>query len=405
MSRTSIVCLSLVLLACGKDSTGTGPSATTTDYFVRGKGMRPIWTTVFPTVGLGDYRLNEMSLTSDGYLHTVYSHAKALPNGAPASVTSYRVKINVATGDTVATTGIPPAYAKVNLGNYTIPCRRFGVVPYTDVFAYIDESTRDSVIGIKGTPNFQTVPAPFTGFAAIYPDRSYACVTSENANDGWRTVATYTSKGVAQPRGSKLLTPRTVVASMELSTSGVPLTFVMDASDSLFVINYASGARLAAIRLPMIAEYIDPRALPNYRPDVFMQTKRNRAGTRVSGLIHNAAGRAVSTFVYDIASNTLEAKVQNARFDNVVFLSPAVTFDEVGNVYYFGSLSQQQISRITPAGGDAIYRIGFLGGARTGNLVALQHIDDKLFVVIQAAGNARLPDERARHQMMIAVVE
>lgn len=395
--RTSIICVSVAFLGCGKDTTGSSTSVSGNEFFISGKGLRRIWTTEAAVVGLGEYQMTDLALTSDGYLHTVYSYLKALPNGAPSFATSYRSKINVATGDTVATTGIPAAYRAFDLGVFTVPCRGFGVVPYTDVFAY------GSSAGIEGTPNFQTVPAPLTGFAAIYPDRSYACVTTEDGFDGLRTLATYTYRGISQPTGSKLLTARTLTASMELSTSGAALTFVMDARDSLFVINYASGTRLAGIRLPMISEYVPANVLPNYRPQVFMVTKRNRAGTRVIGLIHNATGRAVSTFVYDIASNTLEAKVQNARFADIwLYLGPTVTFDDVGNVYYSASSTRQQINRITPTGGDVIYRSGFVAA---GGVIALKHIDDKLFAVIGATGDARYRDERAKGRMMITVAE
>ena len=408
--KTNIVLRALLLLstvfgaACGTDSSAPTTGGTGTgEFFVSGKGLRKIWGTESVGSGLGGYQLNDLSLTADGYLHTIFSYGVGGVNGSLATYTSYRQKISVATGDTVATPGIPAALRSVVLGTLTIGCQSFLLVPYTDVLAYVSGGV------IAGTPNWQSVPLPASGgLSAVYANRDAVCFSTYPSSGPMRIIASVSVGGTAPPAGDKLIGDNSVAAAVELSSAGVPLTFVIGRNDSLSVYNYTSGARLASIRVPMISQYIPAGVLPNYRPDVYIATKRNRAGTKIIGLINNGTVRArvASTFIYDVAANSLTVKVLAAPLENVtLFLGPNVTFDDEGNVYYFTGGSQTQINRITPTGGDVVYRTGFIGGSRAGQLLALKHIDDRLFAVIGSPGSSGFSDSRGKGKLLIAVAE
>ena len=403
--RTLLTISTVFVVACGTDATSPAPgnTAIADDFFVSGKGLRKLWSTESARAGLGGFQLNDLSLTADGYLHTIFSYGVLGVNGAPAQYVNYRKKISVTSGDTVATSGIPAKLRSVVLGTLTVGCASFSLVPYTDVLAYVGNRV------LAGTPNWQPVPLPPNdAFSTVYANRDAACFSTYPSIGPMRIIAGFSVGGTAQPAGDKLIGDYTVGAAVELSPSGVPLTFVIGRNDTLSVYNYTSGVRLTSVRVPMISQYIPAGVLPNYRPDVYIATKRNRAGTKIIGLINNGTVRAhvCSTFIYDIASNTLTVKVLAAPLENVnLFLGPNVTFDDEGNVYYFTGSSQTQINRITPTGGDAVYRTGFIGGFRAGQLLAIKHIDDRLFAVINSPGNNIYSDSRGRGKLLITVAE
>ncbi len=389
------------LLGCSSDAAAPVAPSASDEFFVSGRGLRKIWGMESNNVGLGGYLVPDLTVTSDGYLHTVFSYGLGGVNGAPATYTNYRKKISITSGDTVATSGIPTALATSNLGVYTVGCGSRSLVPYTDVLAYLNG------VSIAGTPNWQPVPYSFSGdgFSAVYASREAACFSTYPSSGPMRLIAFYSVNGAAQPAGDKLIGATSVGAALELSPAGIPLAFVIGKNDSLSVYNYGTGAVLASVRLPMISQYIAANSLPNYRPDVFISTKRNRAGTKIIGLIYNGSARVCSTFIYDITTNTFTVKVQNIRLDTSALLGPNVTFDDEGNVYYFTGGTQTQINRITPTGGDAIFKSGFIGGPRSGVLISLKHVDDKLFAVIQSPGNSQYSDGRGRGKLLITIAE
>ncbi len=387
---------------CASEPTVPQTSAVGGDIIVSGRGVRRIWSSQSETLGLGGFLMNDMALTSDGYLHMIYGYSRSGVNGSPATNASYRRKINISSGDTVATEGIPTALRTASLGVITVGCSSFGLVPYTDVLVY--KTNR----GIEGTPNWTTMPFFFSdGFSKAYASREASCVSNYvNPFDGFPyVIANLSINGVSQPNATKRIGNTTLTASVELSPAGVPLTFVMGQDDSLSVYNYATATRLSSVRIPMVAQYIPAGVLPSYRPDVYMVTKRNRAGTKVSGLIHNATARVCSSFVYDIASNTLTVKVQNAALNTNLFLTSTETFDDDGNVYYVSRFSATQINRITPAGGDQVYRSGFINGATSGSVAYLKHIDNRLFAAIVTPGSGQFSDDRGRGTLVITAVE
>lgn len=402
--RALLIMSAVFAAACGKDGNPpTGGTAIADDFFVSGKGLRKIWGMESVGSGLGGFLVNDLSLTADGYLHTIFSYGVGGVNGSPAQYANYRIKISVPNGDTAATPGIPSALRSVVLGTITVGCQSFSLVPYTDVLAYAGGNV------IAGTPNWQSVPMPPTGgFSAVYASRDAACFSTYPSSGPMRIIASYSVGGIASPAGEKLIGDNSVAASLELTPAGVPLTFVIGRNDSLSVYNYSTGARLSSVRVPMISQYIPAGVVPGYRPDVYIVTKRNRAGTKIIGLINNGTVRAhvCSTFIYDIALNTLTVRVLAAPLENVnLFLGPNVTFDDEGNVYYFTGGSQTQINRITPTGGDVVYRSGFIGGARAGQLLALKHIDDKLFAVIGSPGSSGFSDSRGKGRLLFTVAE
>lgn len=393
----------LLLVSCGSESTAPVTPGAAGNVIVSGRGVRTIWSTISQVNGLGGYLIGDMTVTSDGYLHTIYSYGLGSVNGAPGSFTNSRNKINIASGDTISTAGFPSTLRAVNVGTYTVGCTTFGLVPYTDVLAY------STLFSVEGTPNFASIPFGTAGggFSKVYGSRDVACFSNYvNPFDGLPyVIAEVSNKGVTPTLGAKVIGSTTLTASVELTTAGVPLTFVIGRNDSVSVYNHATATRLASARVPMIAQYIPANVLPSYRPSVFMVTKRNRAGTKVAGLIYNASAKVCSTFVYDIASNTFTIKVQNVALDTNLFLTGNETFDDEGNVYYASRFSPTQINRITPSGGDEVYRANFIDGATSGQVAFLKHVDTRLFAAIVVPGSSQFSDIRGKGKLVFTVVE
>jgi hypothetical protein len=388
--RFCLAFLTLSSASCSKDATAPTPTAASADFLVSGKGLRRFYATEFPNAGGGQHYIGDVTLSTDGYVHAIFAY------GAGTTFTSYRTKVSVANGDTILTP-IPALLRNANLSTATIGCAGFGLVPYTDVLVYSNAGV------IDGTPNWPSTADP-GGISKVYVGRNAACSSTYfNVLDTLMHVAArFTINGALQPQGDKVLTPRTLTASVEVSPTGVPLTFVMDKYDSLFVLNYSTGARLASASLPMILRYIPSNFPANYRPDVYMITKVNRVGTSVSGVINNVQGKVFSTFVYDIASNRLTVRIQNVTWNTPLYLSGFETFDDDGNVYYVSRNNTTVINRVTPAGGDQVFRAGFTSAGGVG---FLKHVDNKLIVVLTAPGDTRFSDSRGRGRMYITVAE
>jgi hypothetical protein len=395
-SRLWLAIAMVSVVSCSKDATAPTPSAVSADFLVSGKGLRRFYATEFPNAGGGQHYVSDVTLSTDGYVHAIYAYGTGGVNGVPGTFTNFRTKVSVANGDTVAA-AIPAPLRNANLGNATIGCAGFGLVPYTDVIVYANAGV------IDGTPNWQSTADP-GGISKVYAGRNAACSSTYfNVLDTLMHVAArFTMNGALQPQGDKVLTPRTLTASVELSPAGVPLTFVMDKYDTLSVLNYSTGARLASVSLPMILRYIPANFPANYRPDVYMVTKVNRAGTSVSGIVNNVQGKVFSTFVYDIASSRLTVRNQNVTWNTPLYLSGLETFDDDGNVYYVSRNNTTVINRVTPAGGDQVYRTGFTSAGGVG---FLKHVDNKLIVVLTAPGDTRFSDSRGRGRMYITVAE
>jgi hypothetical protein len=388
-------------VGCGSDSTAPVTPAIGSDFFVSGRGVRKIWGMETTQRGLGGFLLQDMTVTGDGFVHTVFSYGVGGVNGSSASYNNFRKKINIATGDTVATAGFPPSLTSAVIGTFTAGGGRYSLVPYTDVFAYFDNGK------ISGTPAWPSVPFPtdylFSKVYGVNRDAAFLSTVLNTADGVTRLIGQLTLNGVVQPITEKTLGPTTLNASVEFSLAGVPLTFVIGRNDSLSVYNFSSGAQLGGVRLPMIAQYIPAGVLPSYRPAVWMSTKRNRAGTKVIGMIYNRSANVCSTFIYDIATNAFTIKLVNARLDTNLYLAATETFDDEGNVYYVNRGSTNIVRSISPTGGDVVYRTGFLTGR--GQVIAVRHVDNRLLMALERGGVSGFSDSRGVGKLLIAVAE
>jgi len=114
-----ILALFFLLLNACKEKDTVSPSLTTvgSSFFIEGKGMRKIWGMESETKGLGGWGLQHLTTTSDGFISTIFTYGIGGINGAPATYVGYRKKINILTGDTVATNGIPSLLVELIWGS------------------------------------------------------------------------------------------------------------------------------------------------------------------------------------------------------------------------------------------------------------------------------------------------
>jgi hypothetical protein len=407
MNKNSIY-LILVLLsftfAC-KKKTPTSTSTTTigSDFFIEGKGMRKIWGMKSESKGLGGFNLSELTYSPEGYIHTFFSYGVSGVNGAPADYKVYRKKINITTGDTVATAGIPSSVPKEWMGTLQLGCLEYRLVPYTDKFVYLKNGN------IVGDPNWQSVPFA-SGFEKVYDTKQLACFSSYSYIINPKLIVQYYSGGIAFPMEDKPLPVEALCASVELTKNGDPLVFTALKSDSLQVYNYTTNTLLASIPMPLFLQYLPSNYPWNYKPDATIITKRSQDGTKIICYIsHNAnyftlgQGRIFSTFVYDIASKTITPKLQNVHLGPGSYVSNAQDTDDDGNLYYCIIENKVSIKKITPTGGDVIFRTDFM--QHWGSIINLKCVMNKVIVACGTVGSSMYSDDRAKGTLVIAVAE
>ena len=403
--QLSIIFFLLSLGACKKEN--NNPTTTLgSDFFVEGKGLRKVWGMLSPTVGIGGFGLTQFTYTPDGFIHTVFTSGKPGINGAPAEYVGHRKKINLSSGDTLATTGIPSFISREYLGASQSGCLGYGLVPYTDKFVY------QKGAAIEGDPNWQSLPFAST-FAKIYDTRQAVCYSTYVSIDPYINVAYFTNN-TTSPNTPKAIGKQTLCASVELTPNGDPLAFVAQKTDSLQVYNFKTNTLLASISLPLFLQYIPANYPSNHRPTANLITKRSQDGTKVIGIVYHAANylkngnaRVLSTFVYDIATNTFKIKVQNAFIETGFYVTTTEDFDDKSNFYYMPPLAtggKLTINKITPTGGDVAYKTDFIknGG---GTVIAVKSAMNKVFVVCSTVDNNTYTNDRGKGTILIMVAE
>lgn len=402
-----IILFTLVLLfSCKKEKTKTPTTTIGSDFFIEGKGMRKIWGIQSERVGLGGFGINKITTTSDGYIHTVFTYGNANPNGAPTSYVAYRRKINIATGDTVATNGIPKQIDITYLGQQQSGCLTFEIVPYTDKIVYYSGSQ------VYGNPNWQ--PMAFDeGFAKIYETSQAICYGFSNVAAP-ALYANFFSDGI-KSMFEGYVNPAAVSASIELSENGDLLAFIALKTDSLLVMDYKANTILASVPMNLFSQYVPANFPWNYMPDSRLITKRSEDGTKIIGTVFHSAnyfpqgsGRMFSTFVYDIASKSISMKVQNSYLNTGFYLTETEDVDDNGNYFYKAQDANPNadtkitINKVTPTG-SSIYKTGFLNNASS--LLCLRVVSNKLIVACGISGNSYYTNERGKGSMVIAMEE
>ena len=124
-------------------------------------------------------------------MHTIFTYGLAGVNGSPATYKAYRKKINITTGDTLATNGINSFINTTYIGQQQSGCLEYGLVPYTDKFVYSSGSF------IKGDPNWQDIYFA-SGFAKIYDTKQAVCESFSSVIAPYLS-AQYFSNGVNYP--------------------------------------------------------------------------------------------------------------------------------------------------------------------------------------------------------------
>ncbi len=391
--------------SCKKEKTKTSTNTIGSDFFIDGKGMRKIWGIQSERSGLGAFGINKMTITPDWHVHTVFTYANSNPNGAPADYVAYRRKINIATGDTVATNGIPKQVDITYIGQQQSGCLTFEIVPYTDKLVYYSGSQ------VYGNPNWQ--PMMFNqGFAKIYDSRQAACFSYFNVVAPAFSASFY-SNAIASSVSSRYINPAAVSASAEITPSGDLISFIALKTDSLLVMDFKSNTILASVPMTLFSQYIPANYPWNYMPDSRLITKRSEDGAKIVGTVFHTAnyfpqgsGRMFSTFVYDIASKMLSLKVENSYLNTGFYLTTTEDVDDNGNYFYKAEVANPTkdtkvtINKITPAG-ISIYKTGFLNNSSS--LLCLRMVSNKLIIACGTSGNSYYTDARGKGTMVIAI--
>jgi len=384
------------MYSCKKE---TDPTPTIgSDFFIEGKGMRVVWGMVSETIGLGAFGLTQLTASPDGFMHTVFTYGLAGVNGSPATYKAYRKKINITTGDTLATNGINSFINTTYIGQQQSGCLEYGLVPYTDKFVYSSGSF------IKGDPNWQDIYFA-SGFAKIYDTKQAVCESFSSVIAPYLS-AQYFSNGVNYPSTGSYINTQALSASVELPISGNPLAFIATKTDSLIVMDFTTNTMLAGIAMPLFQQYIPTNYPYNHRPDSRIITRRSVDGTKIIGMVWHTAnyfpqgsGRMFSTFVYDIASQTVIPKIQNSFLNTGFYLTNTEDFDDDGNFFYL--TSSVAINKITPIGGDNAYKSEFL--KNSGKVITIRVVSNKLIVACAVDGIDGYSDDRGKGMLVIAV--
>ncbi len=399
-----ILTLFILLFNSCKEKETTSPSLTTigSSFFIEGKGMRKIWGMESETKGLGGWGLQQLTTTADGFISTIFTYGLGGINGAPATYVGYRKKINMLTGDTVATNGIPSFISKTYMGQQQFGCLEYGMLPYTDKFVYLNGAQ------IKGDPDWTALT--FGGFEKIYDTRQALCKSYSNVAAP-NLFVSYTNNGVANnPNGYKI-NPLALNASVEMPLVGGPIAFIPLKSDSLIVLDFDSKTILAGVPMELFLQYIPSNFPYNHMPTCFITTKRNREGTKIIGAVFHSAnyfsqgqGRMMSTFVYDIASKALTLKVKNAHLKQGFYITATEDLDDDGNFYYQPDIQKIDpiiIHKVTPSG-DVLYKSGFVNAGR---LYSLKVVSNKLIIACGVDGTSNVGQATTKATMVIAVEE
>jgi hypothetical protein len=411
-----------IMVGCSKEDENSNVSSETatvaTDIFIEGKGVRKIWATKTTRDGLGNFRLAHLTVTPNNLLHTIFEYGGS--NGGLAYNTFYRKKINIITGDTIATKGIPATdqYYSIAEDNGTRV-----LMPYTDILTYIGGNATNQTI--EGEASWLPVGGfqggNFKGYsnfckAKVYENQQIAAtgvyiLRPQDVPYIWGRIFT----GGKFISAQKTFGDNALAASIELSTSGTALTFVAQKTDKLEVYDFVTEKVLVSVDLPLFKQYI-PSNYPAYHiPTAQMITKRSQDGTKIIGLVRhigvpkaNATQgifMACTTFVYTIATNTLEIKVKNEIIQQQYDTADCTDFDTQGNLYYLETPygKQAHIQKVTPSG-SAVYRSDFY---KNSGIICVKSVMDKLFVVLQKGNqNPRTdPNDPKRGSILIAVCE
>ncbi len=400
------------LFSCKKTDNNNSTTTVGSDFFIEGKGMRKVWGMQSDRVGLGAFNINKLTTTADGFIHTAFTYANANANGAPASYAAYRKKINITTGDTVATSGIPTFVNKTYIGQSGFGCGQFDLIPYTDKLVFSD---LQFIYGdTYNDPNWaRMLFGDGNGFEKIYATRQALCQgLYENA--GQNLGVSYFSNDVKYAYVAKKINNQAVSASVEMPINGGPLAFIALKTDSLLVMDFNANTVLAKIPMTLFTPYIPSNYPYDHKPNSRMITKRSFDGTKIIGTVFHTAnyfplgnGRMFSTFVYEIATKTLALKVQNSFLNTGFYVTETEDVDDNGNYYYLASVANPTvdtkitINKITPTSGNTPYKTGFLNNSST--LLCLRLVSNKLIIACGVSGNGTFSDNRGKGSLVIAV--
>jgi hypothetical protein len=374
--------LSMLIISqysCKKKTTPPTPTTTIgSDFFVEGKGLRKIWGMESKESGLGAFSITHITATPDNKLHTVFSYYNSNTN----LNTKYRKLIDIATGDTSAIGAPPP----VDISGYQEDNGTILMIPYTQQLGY--EATPEGTV--KGEASWMPV-SNVGGFGRkIYKNNQIVSSYTYMSNSAV-SIQTFGKVHTATMDTNISFVPpdQIYAASLDLTEAGQPLLFAAQ-QDKIQVYDFVTKASITSIPLTLFSSIYNYYISNN---NVVVNTKRSQDNSKIIGLILDPIVQKVTTFVYNIATKTLEIKVNNTSFTKPTTIA-TTTFDEDGNIYYLPNQTTNtiQINKISPSG-DAMFRTGFL---KSGTVLAIKSVGTRLFVALGKDDNTIVSETKSK---------
>jgi hypothetical protein len=390
--QISLVLLGAICINACKKKTPTSTTTIGSDFFVEGKGLRKIWGIESPVTGLGSFAIANLTATPEGKIHTVFAYTRGGVNGGLNDNFKYRKLVDATTGDTMQM----PAGPDVGISGYEQENGAIMLLPYTQLLAYNDPNQT----GLIGEASWLPVKNIGSYNRKIYKNNQTLSYNTYN-NVFTNKMETYCTIKTASIDSSFSFMPNSAIigASLDINESGTPFMFV--ATDSkIEVIDPFTNT----VKTSVSSSLFNPTYNYNQTYNgINMISKRSEDNSKIIGMIVDETHKTISTFIYTIASNTIELKLNKALNPVLYILNFATTsLDENGNVYYVSNNNRTQINKITPSG-DAIYKTGFLKG--NGVMLCLKSVGAKLFAAVGTNGNNQFTDTRGKGNLLICEVE
>lgn len=399
-----IPCLFVLLASCKKNDPKGDDTNTTNSFFIEGKGLRKIYVENHPSAGnLSGFATANMMLSGNN-LDWVFGWFSSI--NSATSIKRYRKRININTGDTTSTPGIPTN----NPANWVVSPDYYFYANGTNKLCWLGST---NISGEASGLPFRANPGN-----KVYDNGQVFSYGSDVGYNGFSMGKHTKPVGIAYRRNGIVIDTNYLIRNnvgpsmvramdMELKPNGEVLMFVAT-GDSIQVRRFRDNAVIAAVACTALSADYSNFTQPYCR----LTTRRSADGNTITGFIfNNRINPAQSTtFVYNTGTNTIQLKL-NALPVNVSPLpvSYMIVFDDAGNVYYpneptfisgqpYGGITKQ-----TPAGNTVLCeRFLNVSSAVIDRIVA---IGNKLFVVLHQGENTNAATGTKTTTYLLTVAE
>lgn len=380
MKKTKQFCLLLLCIlsinACKKDEKKNKDS-NADNFFIEGRGLRKIHEVNHPSAGnFSGFGSSTMMLSGQtlDWVFAWYSSTNASNSYVP-----YRLRINIANGDTMANPGLPKGNPAVW---YVSPDKYYMYANASNQLCW-----RSGSSGLVG----EAANLPYTSFGdgKVYGTDQIFSYNATSAYNGFSmgmhskpVSANFLRNGIKVDTNylirNNLGNEMIRCMDMEMTLNNEILMFVAT-GDSIQVRRFRDNVVLAGVPCAALSATYTDYATSRYCD---LTTRRSLDGQTVAGHINNyrVSPSQTTSFVYNTITNKLELKINAlAITEGLRPINHLIVFDDNGNVYYqnepkfiageaYGGITKQTPSgntvlcerflKVSNASIDRIYAIG-----------------------------------------------